>query len=414
MKSLITEDDDVVDEQNIIVKRNELIYAHHDLSAAAQKMMAGLLSLVDSRSKTVPKFEFTITEIAELLGTSVQSVYQKIDSVTDELQQRFVNVPMMIPKEGEKYSVRKHGFSKFNWFKTCQYYPQTKKAVFVFHEDIEKYIIDITADFTKYRFRAIKRLNSKYSIRLYELLRRHYTIAHAEKSTVERYHTISLVELKTMLGTGDKFQKFSRFENAVLKVAQAELLEKTDINFTYRGLERKDAKSRTPVKNILFTIRSNVESQPALTLLDNRPVFEQLGEFFNPEAAARLCGKYSDITITDNLLYVENAEASGTDIENKAKFITYCLKYDMAKNSHALNPSTYESQHQTDFVKIVVMANWHRTTEDLRAEFREYGLSKGFLADLYAFWKSNIDDSIMDDVIWDKFCDTDTDQLTLI
>ena len=402
----------VVEEKNIVVKRNELIYSQHDLSATAQKMMAALLSLVDSRSKALPKFEFTIGELAELLGTSFQAVHQKIDSVTDELQQRFVSVPIITPEKGEEYSVKKHGFSKFNWFRTCQYLPHTGKAVFIFHEDIEKFVIDITSDFTKYRFRAIKQLHSKYAIRLYELLRRHYTIAEAEKGTSERYFTISLIELKTMLSMGDKYPLYSKFEKSILKVAQVELLEKTDISFTYRALERKTTTSRTPVKNILFTIRANSQSSPLLPLPDNRPIFEQLGEFFSNEAAARLCGKYTDLTIKDNLLYVENSESSGTQVEDKAKFISYCLRYDMAKNAGALNPSTYKEQDKKDFIRIVVMAQWDKITEDVKEELREYGLSKGFLSDVYAYWKLNVDDANIDDLVWDKL--SKTDQLSLL
>ena len=89
---------DVEEEKNIVVKRNELIYSQHNLSATAQKMMAALLSLVDSRSKSLPKFEFTISELAELLGVTYQNVHKQIDSVTDELQQQFVTVPIVVLK----------------------------------------------------------------------------------------------------------------------------------------------------------------------------------------------------------------------------------------------------------------------------------------------------------------------------
>ena len=399
-------------ETNIVVKRNELIYSQHNLSATAQKMMAALLSLVDSRSKSLPKFEFTISELAELLGVSYQNVHKQIDSVTDELQQQFVTVPIVVPEKGEDYSVKKHGFSKFNWFKTCQYFPHTKKAVFIFHEDIEKYVIDITSDFTKYQFIAIKQLGSKYAIRLYELLRRHYTIAEAEKGTSERFVTISIIELKAMLSLGDKYSLYSKFENRVLKVAQKELLEKTDITFTYRALERKTPNSRAPVKNILFTIRANKKTKPIPSLSDNRPVFEQLRDFLSIEAASRVCGKYTDLFVTDNLLYVYNTIATGTVINDQAKFFHYCLKFDMANNASALNPATYDDENQKDFIRVVVMSKWAQITDEVKDELREYGLTKGFLADVFAYWKLNIDEANIDDLVWDKL--SASEQLSLI
>ena len=401
------------EEANLVVKRNELIYSQHDLSATAQKMMAALLSLVDSRSKALPKFEFSIRELADLLDVSFQSIHQKIDSVTDELQMRFVTVPVIPPKKDETYSVKKHGFSKFNWFKTCRFDPVSKKAVFIFHEDIEKYVIDITSDFTKYRFRAIKRLNSKYAIRLYELLRRHYTIAEAEKGTVERYHTTSLIDLKSLLSLGGKYPQFGQFENKVLKVAQKELLEKTDITFTYRALERKTPNSRAPVKNLLFTIRANSQIPVIDALLDNRAVFERLRDFFTVDSASRLCGKYSDEIIISNLAYVEQSESSGMLIEDKTKFVSYCLKYDMATNAAALNVSNYVDEDKKQFIKIALMPRWEEVTEEDRNDFRQYGLSKGFVADVYLYWKAQVDDATLSDAVWDALASSDVGQFKL-
>ena len=84
----------------------------------------------------------------------------------------------------------------------------------------------------------------------------------------------------------------------------------------------------------------------------------------------------------------------------------------MANNASALNPATYDDENQKDFIRVVVMSKWAQITDEVKDELREYGLTKGFLADVFAYWKLNIDEANIDDLVWDKL--SASEQLSLI
>ena len=383
----------------LVYKRNELIHSQHNLSAGAQKMMAALLSQIDPRSNQLPKFEFTIRELANLLDVSFQSVYGSIDAITDELQQRFVSIPKIRP-EGSKYSVEKHGFVKFNWFSRSTYEPDEKKAKFEFHEDLKPYVLELTGNFTKYRFLAIRKLNSKHSIRIYELLRRHFPMAEVDKGTKQVIRTIGITDLRDMLLLGEKYKKFYDFEKRVLRSAQLELQEKTDIRFDYAAVERKTPNSRAAVKNIRFIIRPNVQADHPM--YQDATVSELLSTYCTAKAVEMMIKRYPEDIIRNNFEYVEQCEMDGMTISNKTSYLSYCLKYDMALNHHALKPNTYSESQQKEFLKTIIMRHWPDLNEDDKAEFRDYGFRRGILADLYKLWLENIDDATIDDRIWDE------------
>ena len=383
----------------LVYKRNELIHSQHNLSAGAQKMMAALLSQVDPRSDKLPKFEFTIRDLANLLDVSFQSVYGSINDITDELQQRFISIPK-IRTDSMNYSVEKHGFVKFNWFSRSIYDPEERKAKFEFHEDLKPYVLELTGNFTKYRFLAIRKLNSKHAIRIYELLRRHFPMAEVDKGTKQVVRTIAVADLRNMLILNDKYKKFYDFEKRVLQVAQAELKEKTDICFDYATLEREKPNSRAVVKNIKFIIRPNVQADHSM--YKNASIDELLSTYCPDNTIKAIISNYSEEEIRRNFNYVEQCELDGMSIVNKVSYLAYCLKYDMDLNYNTLRPSTYQDDLQKDFVKTIVMRHWQDLNEADQLDFREYGFRKGFLADLYKLWLDNINEATIDDRIWDQ------------
>ena len=220
----------------VIAKKNELIEGHYSLSAIAQKMAAALLARVNPKAELLPVFEFTRDQVINILGIDRRSYVRDIDKVTSELQA----IVIIIDTPSEK--------KKINMFHQSIFAKEDQSVRFIFHEDIEPYIRDFRGNFTQYQFQQIQNLRSRYSIRLYEILRRRHGLQKQGESVYE----FDLENLRGMLGVEDKYLAIQNFKNRVLNYAQAELDEKTDLSFTYR-CKYKGRK----IGAIEFTIRHN-------------------------------------------------------------------------------------------------------------------------------------------------------------
>lgn len=94
----------------------------------------------------------------------------------------------------------------------------------VIFQEVLKDLLDIKKGFTRYQLDSALSLTSHHSQRIYEILSR-WKDLHKK--------SFQLDNLKTMLNVETKYPKWTHFELYVLKVAQKELAEKTDISFTY-------------------------------------------------------------------------------------------------------------------------------------------------------------------------------------
>ena len=202
-----------VGKEALVYKRNELIHSKHHLSATAQKIMAGLLSIIDPRLSDLGDLTFTVTELSDLLGISRQTLHKAIDPVTTELQSQVVVVPKLNITNGQN-----KGFTKFSWFSHCEYDSDEQEVTFRFSHKIKPYVLELTGHFTKYEFSQIKLIKSRHAIRLYEIFRRHLTMTDVERGTKHTIRTISVDHLKELLGLESKYPKISQFERCVLKV----------------------------------------------------------------------------------------------------------------------------------------------------------------------------------------------------
>ena len=302
----------------LVYKRNELIHSKHHLSATAQKIMAGLLSMIDPRSSDLGDLTFTVTALSSLLGISRQTLHKAIDPVTTELQSQVVVVPKLDTVNGQT-----KGFTKFSWFSHCEYDSDDQEVTFRFSHKIKPYVLELTGHFTKYEFSQIKQIKSRHAIRLYEIFRRHLTMADVERGTKHTIRTISVDHLKALLGLESKYPKVSQLERCVLKVAQTELSIQTDLRFEYQIIERIGRKSgsKMPAGNIRFTIYSNrsdkLKAQEGMLSIDSLSSNSKI---------KALKAKYTPEQIQTAMEALAEANSIGTDIKNPFGYVVSVLR----------------------------------------------------------------------------------------
>ncbi|WP_027710293.1 replication initiation protein [Zooshikella ganghwensis] len=259
----------------LVVKRNEIIEGKYSLSAAAQKVAAAIIAQVNPEAEELPKIVFTAKEAMELLGMSKQYFYREMDKITDELGQILIRHKKLDTNE----------LTKSNFFLRSRL-EGDKSVTFEFHPDIEPYIRDFRKNFTQYQLAQIKNLTSRYSIRLYEILRRYHPI---RCERVTSYYELSIKELRETLGIApNKHTRTNNLRQHVLNKAQKEIAEKTDLKFTF-DLLRNGRK----IDRIKFNISHNAHFEQ----VENEHVLEPeiLPDGYDEAVAAMLASAVPEL-----------------------------------------------------------------------------------------------------------------------
>src|SRR5690606_36842431 len=117
-----------------------------------------------------------------------------------------------------------------------------------FHPNLKDFFLELKEKFTTYQLENVVRLNSVYSIRIYELLKQYERLKKRE---------FPLEELRSVLGIEPtKYKQYGHFKSKVLLGAQNEINKKTDIQFDFN-----EFKSGRKVIGIEFIINSKVSSE---------------------------------------------------------------------------------------------------------------------------------------------------------
>ena len=225
----------------IVTKSNKLINCDYDLSVFEQKIILTLASMVQPQDTEFKEYEFKIKDFIKLLGLKDQSKYTEIPKIIRELMKKVFEI-----REGKK-------IIQLAWLSSAEYEIGGGKVILKFDSKLKPYMLGLKEFYATYKLDNILILKSKYSIRLYEILR-----SNLYKKCIE----IELEELKKMVGANADYLKvYADFKNKVITQAQKELKNKTDISFEFE--EIKTGRKITAIK---FFIISNAKARDELTM----------------------------------------------------------------------------------------------------------------------------------------------------
>jgi plasmid replication initiation protein len=175
----------------IVSKANNLITSKYKLSLQEQRIILALVSMIDSKNHTkFHEYEMTTKEFAELLNV-----------------------------ENTNHTYFKKITKQIHWLSICTYYKGTGKIKLELHSELIPYLLQLKEQFTTYYLSNVLQMKSKYSIRLYEVLK-----AQQFKKRFE----IEIDKLRDMLGA-EKYDRYSNLNQKILKPAITEVNRQTDI-----------------------------------------------------------------------------------------------------------------------------------------------------------------------------------------
>ncbi len=202
-----------------------------------------------------------------------------------------------------------------------------------FHPKMKPYLIQLRSQFTMYDVRNILELPSTYSIRIYELLKQYERIG---------WRTFTIIELKTILGIEDKYKLYGHFKSRVILKAQSDLLEFTDIQFTFDEIKKGRGVGSLKFhisknKDNVFTNNKETIAAPIIeipikeNIKKENPVLAELhlliGKWMSKKAVAKLLNQYPELQVRNAIRYTLNRIKKGEVIDNVAGYIVNMAQY---------------------------------------------------------------------------------------
>lgn len=215
-------------------KRNELIQqSKNELNLREQKVLAFLLSKIKPSDEPETEYEFSISDFCKTCGITYNG--QNENEVLKALQDIYTKGLRLKVENTNKY-VFMHILDRL----AVSF--DDGKITIGFDKLIVPFLFGIDANFTRYRLLQALPMQSKYSIKLFELLK---SYSH------QRGHCFELQELKNLIDADkETYSEYKFFRIKVLEPAIEEINKYGDIWVSYEPIRngRKIAKLNFIVK----------------------------------------------------------------------------------------------------------------------------------------------------------------------
>lgn len=239
--------------KSLVVKHNALINASYRLSLAEQRLI--LLSIVEARrmgSNITPMDKLTVSAdiYAKAFNTTRQASYMALKEACDNLFNREYGYTEILDK-----GVR---MVRSRWVSEIAYNEQQATVDLIFAPSIVPYITNLEQQFTSYDLEQVAELNSKYSVRLYEII-----IAWKNN---DKTNQISIKDLRDRLGLlDDEYKAIHNFKARVLDASIQEINKKTEINLSY-----EQHKQGRKIVGFTFTVKQKSKPKKLKTQKQER------------------------------------------------------------------------------------------------------------------------------------------------
>jgi len=195
-----------------VVKSNDLIRkGRFNLSVVEQRIVLYMITKIKPADVQLDSLSFDIKEFCEVCGIKYQQNLSQLKEVIKELADKsmWVNLP-----NGKKTLIR--------WIEKPYLDLASGTGVIEMRldRDLAPYLLNLKSNFTEYQLISVLALRSKYSIKLYELLKSY--------SFMGRYE-IKIEDLKEYLLIEDQYKETKYFNKYVISRAIEEINEYTDI-----------------------------------------------------------------------------------------------------------------------------------------------------------------------------------------
>ena len=291
-----------------IKKSNDLVRAHYALSLNASRLLAYLVSVLDTRSAqetgVCPLLRFPVSYLGEVYPALSKngSLHERMRKACHELFE--ARVVVSVGAKQEPLALR--------WVTPCAVIEGHVLARLT--PDVLPYLVDLKERYTTQSLMYLVELRTAYQYRLYEIFR----------SYAYRYGCyLSFEELKQMLVIDqDQYQLVGHFVSRVLKPALKDINAVTDIQVDIERNERRGRKIVGWHFKIVQRKQRKLPLSPA-----GAPLIEEMVSLgVGLRAANELASFYAPEIVKANIEFVRDKLAAGYDVRDVTSFLKAALE----------------------------------------------------------------------------------------
>jgi len=230
-----------MDKNYLVTKSNYFIMnSSYDLSLEEQKLILTLASMVQPEDEEFKPYIFKISDFMELLGVTNQSKYTEIPKITKGLMKKVFEI-----EEGKR-------IIQTAWLSGTIYDKGSGMVTIKFNPDLKPYMLKLSSMFVQYKLENILSMRSKYSPRIYEILK-------CNEFKKRKYMEIEVTELRKLLRADNVYPLYNDFKRYVIQRTQKELKKISDISFDFE--EIKTSRKITSLKFYIYSNKSKVNKE---------------------------------------------------------------------------------------------------------------------------------------------------------
>lgn len=210
--------------KNTVIKANELIQkSRFSLSLQQQKVVLYLISQITPFDEDFKLYEFSIGEFCKVCGIDYTNGKNYIDlkNAIKEIADKSIWIRL---ENGKQTLVR--------WIEKPYIDDNSGIIQIKLDADMKPYLLQLKENFTQYELLWTLNFRSKYTIRLYELVK---SIHYHELEAYSR--EFELEELRRMLGA-ETYKTYQTFKTRVLEPSIEEVNSFSDKNVSYEPIKR--------------------------------------------------------------------------------------------------------------------------------------------------------------------------------
>lgn len=276
---------ELINERNKIDKHYQLITARYKLSTVEQKLVLSIISLIRPTDSDFMNYQIPISQFEFLADNNN---HQRLKKYCKDIMSK----PLEVATED--------GWMLFNWFSHIRYRKEMIECSV--SPELKPYLLKLQENFKSYDLKYVLEMQSEYSIRIYELLK---------KSEKMGYLEINLEELQNLLQVPDSFKRYDNFKRKVLQPTSIEIAKYSDIYFEFQ--EIKPSRKVEKIKFIIFKNQQNLIDEDNYKFKKFREhitkEYEGLPILFHPKIERHIMIKNGLLTIEESGTIVKSERA---------------------------------------------------------------------------------------------------------
>ena len=224
-----------MDKNFVVTKSNYFIKnSSYDLSVEEQRIVLTLASMVQPEDENFKVYSIKIADFIELLGISSQTKYTELPKITRELMRKVFEI-------NDENTGK---ITQVAWLSAVVYEKNSGVIELEFSPHLKPYLLNLKGFYTKYKLTNVLSMKSKYSPRIYELLKLN--------EYQKKGFTVHIDELRKLFKAENIYKNYNDFKKHIILKAQEELELYSDIRFEF-----KECKMPRQVKYINFYVFKN-------------------------------------------------------------------------------------------------------------------------------------------------------------